>query len=105
MGVGEKTPLKTLNFDSKVRLEFRHVLLSPQTLELLACRELDDAWCWDCQPTHPLNTGKEGRTCRIVSKGILHGELIPLLRQSGIYSPSQDTRTPMMPIDFPKTQP
>ena len=41
MGDGEKTSLK-LNFDSKVRLEFRSATITSDA-GLLACRELDDA--------------------------------------------------------------
>ena len=41
MGDGEKTPLK-LNFDPKVRLEFRGATITSNA-GLLACRELDDA--------------------------------------------------------------
>ena len=75
MGDGEKTPLK-LNFDPKVRLEFRGATITSDA-GLLACRELDDA-------LGLTETGddylKEGRT----GKNILH-HLIPLLRQS-VYS-------------------
>ncbi len=41
MGDGEKTPLK-LNFDPRVRLEFRGATIISDA-GLLACRELDDA--------------------------------------------------------------
>ena len=41
MGDGEKTFLK-LNFDSKVRLEFRGATITSDA-GLLACRDLDDA--------------------------------------------------------------
>ena len=75
MGDGEKTPLK-LNFDSKVRLEFRRVTITSDA-GLLACRELDDALGLTDSSAEYL---KEGRT----GKNILH-KLIPLLRQS-IYS-------------------
>ena len=75
MGDGEKTPLK-LNFDSKVRLEFRGVTITSDA-GLLACRELDDALGLTDSSAEYL---KEGRT----GKNILH-KLIPLLRQS-IYS-------------------
>ena len=61
---------RKLNFDSKVRLEFRGVTITSDA-GLLACRELDDALGL---------TLKEGRT----GKNILH-KLISLLRQS-IYS-------------------
>ena len=75
MGDSEKTPLK-LNFDPKVRLEFRGATITSDA-GLLACRELDDA-------LGLTETGedylKEGRT----GKNILH-HLIPLLRQS-VYS-------------------
>ena len=74
-GDGEKTPLK-LNFDSKVRLEFRGVTITSDA-GLLACRELDDALGLTDSSAEYL---KEGRT----GKNILH-KLIPLLRQS-IYS-------------------
>jgi len=75
MGDGEKTPLK-LNFDSKVRLEFRGATITSDA-GLLACRELDDALRLTDSADGFL---KESRT----GKNILH-KLIPLLRQS-IYS-------------------
>ena len=75
MGDGEKTPLK-LNFDSKVRLEFRGATITSDA-GLLACRELDDALNLTDSADDFL---KESRT----GKNILH-KLIPLLRQS-IYS-------------------
>ena len=75
MGDGKKTPLK-LNFDSKVRLEFRGATITSDA-GLLACRELDDALSLTDSADEFL---KECRT----GKNILH-KLIPLLRQS-IYS-------------------
>jgi len=75
MGDGEKTPLK-LNFDSKVRLEFRGATITSDA-GLLACRELDDALSLTDTAEEYL---KESRT----GKNILH-KLTPLLRQS-IYS-------------------
>ena len=63
MGDGEKTPLK-LNFDSKVRLEFRGVTITSDA-GLLACRELDDALGLTDSSAEYL---KEGRT----GKNILH---------------------------------
>ena len=75
MGDGEKTPLK-LNFDSKVRLEFRGATITSDA-GLLACRELDDALRLTDSADDFL---KESRT----GKNILH-KLIPLLRQS-VYS-------------------
>ena len=75
MGDGEKTPLK-LNFDPKVRLEFRGATITSDA-GLLTCRDLDDALGLTDSADAYL---KEGRT----GKNILH-KLIPLLRQS-IYS-------------------
>ena len=75
MGDGEKTPLK-LNFDSKVRLEFRGATITSDA-GLLACRELDDALGLTDAAEEYLNESRTG-------KNILH-KLIPLLRQS-IYS-------------------
>ena len=75
MGDGGKTPLK-LNFDPKVRLEFRSATITSDA-GLLACRELDDALTLTHAAEEYL---KESRT----GKNILH-RLIPLLRQS-IYS-------------------
>ena len=75
MGDGEKTLLK-LDFDSKVRLEFRGAT-NTSDAGLLACRELDDALGLTDSAAEYL---KEGRT----GKNILH-KLIPLLRQS-VYS-------------------
>lgn len=75
MGDGEKTPLK-LNFDPKVRLEFRGATITSDA-GLLACRELDDT----LRLTDTVDDFlKESRT----GKNILH-KLIPLLRQS-VYS-------------------
>ena len=75
MGDGEKTTLK-LNFDPKVRLEFRGATITSDA-GLLACRELDDAMgLTDCAADFL----KESRT----GKNILH-KLIPLVRQS-VYS-------------------
>ena len=75
MGDDENTPLK-LNFDSKVRLEFRGATITSDA-GLLACRELDDALGLTDSAEEYLNESRTG-------KNILH-KLIPLLRQS-IYS-------------------
>ena len=75
MGDDEKTPLK-LDFDSKVRVEFRSATITSDA-GLLACRELDDALSLTDSADEFL---KESRT----GKNILH-QLIPLLRQS-VYS-------------------
>ena len=75
MGDDEKTPLK-LDFDSKVRVEFRGAPITSDA-GLLACRELDDALSLTDSADEFL---KESRT----GKNILH-QLIPLLRQS-VYS-------------------
>ena len=75
MGDGEKTPLK-LNFDPKVRLEFREATITSDA-GLLACRELDDALSLTDSANDFLKESRTGKT-------ILH-KLIPLLRQS-IYS-------------------
>ncbi len=75
MSDGEKTPLK-LNFDSKVRLEFRGATITSDA-GLLAFRELDDALSLTDSAEDFL---KESRT----GNNILH-HLIPLLRQS-VYS-------------------
>ena len=71
----EKTPLK-LDFDSKVRVEFRGATITSDA-GLLVCRELDDALSLTDSADEFL---KESRT----GKNILH-QLIPLLRQS-VYS-------------------
>ena len=75
MGDSEKTPLK-LNFDPKVRLEFRGASITSDA-GLLACRELDDALGLTDPAADFL---KESRT----GNNIRH-RLIPLLRQS-VYS-------------------
>ena len=75
MGDDEKTPLK-LDFDSKVRVEFRGATITSDA-GLLACRELDDALSLTDSADEFL---KESRT----GKNILH-QLISLLRQS-VYS-------------------
>ena len=75
MGDDEKAPLK-LDFDSKVRVEFRGATITSDA-GLLACRELDDALSLTDSADEFL---KESRT----GKNILH-QLIPLLRQS-VYS-------------------
>ena len=75
MGDDEKTPLK-LDFDSKVRVEFRGATITSDA-GLLACRELEDALSLTDSADEFL---KESRT----GKNILH-QLIPLLRQS-VYS-------------------
>ena len=72
MGDGEKTPLK-LNFDPKVRLEFRGATITSDA-EPLADRELDDALGLTDAAAGFL---KESRT----GKNNLH-KLIPLLGQS-----------------------
>ena len=71
MGDDKKTSLK-LNFDSKVRLEFREATITSDA-GLLVCRELDDALSLTDSADDFL---KESRT----GKSILH-KLIPLLRQ------------------------
>ena len=75
MGDGEKASLK-LNFDPKVRLEFRGATITSDA-GLLACRELDDA-------LGLTETGDDYLKERRTGKNILH-HLIPLLRQS-VYS-------------------
>ena len=75
MGDDEKTSLK-LDFDSKVRVEFRGATITSDA-GLLACRELDDALSLTDSADEFL---KESRT----GKNIQH-KLIPLLRQS-VYS-------------------
>jgi hypothetical protein len=75
MGDGETAPLK-LNFDSKVRLEFRGTTITSDA-GLLACRELDDALGLIDSADDYLKDSRTG-------KNIRH-KLIPLLRQS-IYS-------------------
>ncbi len=75
MGDGEKTPLK-LNFDSKVRLEFRGATITSDA-GLLACRELDDALGLTDSAADYLNDSRTGNNIR--------HKLVPLLRQS-IYS-------------------
>jgi len=69
MGDDKRTTLK-LNFDSKVRLEFRGATITSDA-GLLACRELDDALSLTDSADDFL---KESRT----GKNILH-KLIPLL--------------------------
>ena len=71
----KRSPLK-LDFDSKVRVEFRGATITSDA-GLLACRELDDALSLTDSADEFL---KESRT----GKNILH-QLIPLLRQS-VYS-------------------
>ena len=75
MGDGEKTPFK-LNFDPKVRLEFRGATMTSDA-GLLTCRELDDALSLADSADDYLHESRTGRN-------ILH-QLISLLRQS-IYS-------------------
>jgi hypothetical protein len=75
MGGGGKTPLK-LNFDPKVRLEFRGATITSDA-GLLACRELDDALNLTDSAEEYLKDIRTG-------ENILH-RLIHLLRQS-IYS-------------------
>jgi len=75
MGDGEKTPLK-LNFDPKVRLEFRGAT-STSDAGLLACSELDDALSLTACADDYLEDSRTG-------KNILH-KRIPLRRQS-VYS-------------------
>ena len=75
MGDDKNTPLK-LNFDPKVRLDFRGATITSDA-GLLACRELDHALSLTDSADDFL---KESRT----GKNIRH-KLTPLLRQS-IYS-------------------
>jgi hypothetical protein len=75
MGDGDKTPLK-LNFDTKIRLEFRGATITSDA-GLLACRELDDALGLTDSAEDYLKDSRTGNNVR--------HELIPLLRQS-IYS-------------------
>ena len=72
MGDGEIKPLK-LNFDPKVRLEYRGATITSDA-EILVCRELDEAIGLTESADDFL---KESRT----GKNIRHS-LIPLLRQS-----------------------
>ena len=72
MGDDIKTPFK-LNFDSKVRLEFRGATITSDA-GLLACRELDDALGLTDSTDDFLKESRTGRN-------ILH-KLTPLLRQS-----------------------
>ncbi len=72
MGDDKKTPFK-LNFDSKVRLEFRGATITSDA-GLLACRELDDALGLTDSTDDFLKESRTGRN-------ILH-KLTPLLRQS-----------------------
>ena len=75
MGDGEMTPLK-LNFDSKVRLDFRGSTITSDA-GLLACRELDHALSLTDSADYFLKDSRTGTNIR--------HKLIPLLRQS-IYS-------------------
>ena len=75
MGDGEKTPLK-LNFDPRVRLEFRDATITSDA-GLLACRELDDALGLTDTTTACLQESRGGRN--------VQHRLVALLRQS-VYS-------------------
>ena len=75
MGDGEKTPLK-LNFDPRVRLEFRGATITSDA-GLLACRELDDALGLTETATACLQESRGGRN--------VQHQLVALLRQS-VYS-------------------
>jgi hypothetical protein len=75
MGDGEKTPLK-LNFDARVRLEFRGATITSDA-GLLACRELDDALGLTETATACLQESRGGRN--------VQHQLVALLRQS-VYS-------------------
>ena len=75
MGDSEKPPLK-LNFDPKVRLEFRGASITSDA-GLLACRELDDALGLTDPAADFLKRSRTGSNIR--------HRLIPLLRQS-VYS-------------------
>ena len=75
MGDGEKTPLK-LNFNPKVRLEFRGATITSDA-GLLACRELDDALSLTDAAEEYLKDSRTGDNIR--------HKLTSLLRQS-IYS-------------------
>ena len=61
MGDDEKTPLK-LDFDSKVRVEFRGATITSDA-GLLACRELDDALSLtDSDPTNSSKRVERAKT-------------------------------------------
>ena len=77
MGDDEKTPLK-LDFDSKVRVEFRGATITSDA-GLLACRELDDALSLTDSADEFL---KESRT----GKNILH-QLIPTAETVSLQPP------------------
>ena len=75
MGEAENAPLK-LNFDPKVRLEFRGATITSDA-GLLACRELDDALGLTNAAHEYLHESRTGENIR--------HKLVPLLRQS-VYS-------------------
>ena len=75
MGDGEKAPLK-LNFDARVRLEFRGATITSDA-GLLACRELDGALGLTETATACLQESRGGRN--------VQHQLVALLRQS-VYS-------------------
>jgi hypothetical protein len=75
MGEAENAPLK-LNFDPKVRLEFRGATITSDA-GLLACRELDDALGLTNAADEYLHESRTGENIR--------HKLVPLLRQS-VYS-------------------
>ena len=94
MGDGEKTPLK-LNFDPRVRLEFRDATITSDA-GLLACRELDDALGLTDTTTACLQESRGGRN--------VQHRLVALLRQS-VYSRLPATRTPTTLNGWPRTPP